>query len=360
MIGAMMQRLLFFLVLCLLLLPLQSGVANAAPLYNAYDLIAAVNQLRTGNGLQPYEINGTLMGIAQAHSSYQASIGNITHTGAGGTRPRDRAIAAGYSDGATVFISENIAGGTNLSVSTAISWWQGDAPHLNTMLGPNYTDVGAGMAVAGDVVYYTLDVGYVTGSAADDETPPPSEDEDNTGDTNTTQGGAAPVIVMTPREDGSVVHVVGFGQALWTIAVVYEVPLEDLLALNDLTENAFIFPGDELIVRPADQPTGTAIPPDSPSPIDAVETPTLASPVLRATEGPRVDAAVMPSPTDPVQIALVLPTQGDFQAPESKFSATSGLVTSWRGAARVMLVVLAAVAGGLVLISSLQDRKSEK
>ncbi|MDX1437480.1 MAG: CAP domain-containing protein, partial [Anaerolineales bacterium] len=83
---------------------------------SAADLIAAVNALRASNGLPPLQADSALMSIAQAHSNYQASIGSVTHTGAGGTRPRDRAAAAGYGGGATIFVSENIAGGTNLSV----------------------------------------------------------------------------------------------------------------------------------------------------------------------------------------------------------------------------------------------------
>ena len=205
----------------------------------------------------------------------------------------------------------------------------------------------------------------MAGSAGDEEQPPPSDGGDDSGGTNTTPGGAAPVIVATPREDGSIVHVDDIGQALWTIAVVYKVPLEELLALNGLTKNSFIFPGDELIIHPADQRTETAIPPEFLSPTFPVKTPTLVKPALSTSvssgQGLRVNATqVTPSPTEPIQVALVLPTHAEREASEAQTIATSDLATPWPGVARVLLVVLAAVAGGLVLIGSLQDRKSEK
>ena len=152
---------------------------QAAQDLSAYDLIVAVNQLREANNLPPYQINPALMKAAQAHSEYQASIGNITHTGKGGTSAQDRAVAAGYGGGGTIFVSENIAGGSSLTPQGAVQIWQGDSLHLNTMLGASYTDVGAGVAKANGGIYYTLNAGYVAGSPAvstgtkDGNAPPP-------------------------------------------------------------------------------------------------------------------------------------------------------------------------------------------
>ena len=72
-------------------------------------------------------------------------------------------MAAGYGGGGTFFISENIAGGTDLSVDGAISMWLGDDPHIQTMLGASYQEIGAGVAKSGGFVYYTIDVAYVAG-----------------------------------------------------------------------------------------------------------------------------------------------------------------------------------------------------
>ncbi len=109
----MSRKLIHFCVLFAIILLASFGDFHAqhAQAGDPYSLIDAVNNLRAANGLPAYQINGTLMAIAQGHSDYQAAIGEVTHTGAGGTRPRDRAAAAGYGGGGTFFISENIAGG---------------------------------------------------------------------------------------------------------------------------------------------------------------------------------------------------------------------------------------------------------
>jgi LysM repeat protein len=60
-----------------------------------------------------------------------------------------------------------------------------------------------------------------------------------------------PLSQATARADGSIVHIVQPGQALWNIAAIYEISLDELLALNNLTRDSFINPGDELIIRMA-------------------------------------------------------------------------------------------------------------
>ena len=110
-------------------------VRAAALSASAYDVIAAVNQVRASNGLAPFEINGALMAAAQAHSDYQAATGSISHTGSGGSSPGSRASAAGFSGS----VIENIYGGMNASPQQAVSWWQGDSLHLNTLLSTRHT-----------------------------------------------------------------------------------------------------------------------------------------------------------------------------------------------------------------------------
>jgi hypothetical protein len=67
-----------------------------------------------------------------------------------------------------------------------------------------------------------------------------------------------PVIVASPMADGSIVHIVQIGQTLWTIAAVYEVDLNELMALNGLPPSAIIHPDDEIIVRPGTSVTSTS------------------------------------------------------------------------------------------------------
>ncbi|HSQ26372.1 MAG TPA: CAP domain-containing protein [Anaerolineales bacterium] len=214
---------------------------------SAYDLIASVNQLREANGLPAYRINGSLMAAAQSHSEYQASIGTITHTGAGGSSAKSRAIAAGFGDGATVYVSENIAGGTNMSYQQAVQMWQGDSLHLNTMLGGSYTDAGAGVAYAGDRVYFTLDVGYVAGAPGSGAPVISSSSQPPAATSIPFQ----PLVTSTPAPDGSVTHKVLSGQTLWSISAIYQVSLPEILALNGFNNSTLIFPGDEILIRSA-------------------------------------------------------------------------------------------------------------
>jgi len=303
-------------LLALAMPPVQAGLSQAAPeerraaaawqsapLDSAAELIQEVNQLRAANGLPPYQVNRALMAAAQAHSEYQAAIGTVTHTGAGGTRPRDRALAAGYGGGGTVFISENIAGGRGLTPQQAVQWWQGDSLHLNTLLSASYQDVGAGAAEAEGVVYYTLDVGYVANAAA----PPPTDTSAGSpaGVSGSPAPAARPVIpvqVATPRADGSIVHIVQTGQALWTIAAAYKVPLAELLALNNLTENSLIYPGDKILIRPA-QGTSTPTPSETPTQAPTSTSRPSRTPTLTPQASPGLPsaptAASSPQPPSP-------------------------------------------------------------
>lgn len=247
-----------FVLLPLILMGMDMVQDAHAQMVNGYDIIQRVNQLRTSNGMPPYRVDAALMAAAQSHSEYQASIGSITHTGAGGTSARDRAIAFGYGDGAAVFVSENIAGGNQVSMDFAMQLWQGDALHLKTMLSADYQDVGAGVAISGNAVYFTLDAGYVAGSTS----PPPPGDTvspaaDPLIDPSPTQVIIVPVAAATSQPDGSIIHIVQQGQALWNIAAIYDIELSELLTLNGLSTSALIFPGDELLVKLA-EPTATA------------------------------------------------------------------------------------------------------
>lgn len=61
----------------------------------------------------------------------------------------------------------------------------------------------------------------------------------------------------TPGTDGSIRHTVLDGQFLITIADLYGISLNDLLANNNLTADAIIFPGDVLIIKKAAVPTAS-------------------------------------------------------------------------------------------------------
>ena len=307
----------------ILLVVFGSSTCGSAQAGDPYALIDAVNNLRAANGLPALQMNGILMSIAQGHSDYQAAIGQVTHTGAGGTCPRDRAVAAGYGGGGTFFISENIAGGTDLSVAEVISWWLGDAPHTQTMLGASYQDIGAGVSVSNGFVYYTIDVGYMSGSGSNN---PPAA--------TVTPGGPTPIPIYmvqtaTPKPDGSIIHVVQSGQTLIGIAIAYDMTVAEIKALNYLTSDA-IYVGDKLIIRPAGTPGPTAT-------STATTTPTRAP---TSTRHPTRTPTASSTPID-----TSIPDPADLNQ-----KTTSPLTSDQVGNILVIVIVGLAVGGVLLMV----------
>jgi len=232
-----------------------------------YTLIAEVNALRAANGLPALTPDPILMSVAQGHAEYMASIGTVTHYSADGSRPFQRSLAAGYPVAGDLslggFHSENIIAGIGMTPAEAVSNWTGDEPHLNTMLSPQYKDIGAGVAVVGDKVYYVIDVSRKSGSAVPAYTP---QTVNGTPVYNLNPL-VSTIYPNTPAADGSVLHVVKPGETLWLIAITYGVKIDDVLKLNNIPKDSPIYPGQQLVIKkslntpsPESLKTGTATP----------------------------------------------------------------------------------------------------
>src|SRR5258706_4835330 len=149
----------FWMILPLPVLTLSLFLLKPAEAYSqqsslsptAEEVIAEVNALRSANNLPLYQVNSILMVIAQTQADYMANTGVITHFGTDGSRPYQRAIAAGYPVAGDLafggFFSENIHAGADLLAAEVVNIWKGDADHLKTMLFPDLKDVWAGVAV---------------------------------------------------------------------------------------------------------------------------------------------------------------------------------------------------------------------
>ena len=310
-------------VLILLSYTLPTGpFSTAAQSNNAGQLIADVNGLRAAYGLPPLEVNNSLMTAAQQQSNYQASIGTWTHTGSGGSRPHDRAVAAGYGAGSQVFVSENVATGINLSTTKAVNeLWQ-DGIHLETMLSPLYTHIGAGVGIADDWTYYTIVVGYIAGSAGSGAgSQIPQSTDDPVGNTAIPSAAVQTVLIDTapPAADGSIQHVVQAGQFLENIALAYDIPLDDLLALNGLSTQTVIFPGDKLLIK-----AGSAAPPDAirieiipDEPVQTTE-PTLVATAQEKSSTPTPAPIAMTNPALPTPTITAVELQVAHAAEEAE------------------------------------------
>lgn len=245
-----MKHLRKYLLLLVLLtgLPGLLPVQHAAAQDPASQIFQLVNQVRANYGVPAYTYNARLAAAAQEQANWMAVNLQYVHNH-GGSTPQTRAQAAGYGGR----VSENIVGGTSLTPQQGVTWWLNSATHFNTMISTRYTEAGVGVAYGGDQIFYVLVVGNPSDS------PPPAQ---QSAQPETVVAYVAPIVLATPREDGSIVHRVQVGHTLWAIAARYEVPLETLLLYNNLSENAVLQPGDELLIRLAE---GQA-PPPTPTP----------------------------------------------------------------------------------------------
>ena len=208
-----------------------------------------------------------------------ASIGTVTHYSADGSRPYQRALAAGYPVAGDLsrggFYSENIIEGRNLSPAEAVSRWTGDAPHLNTMLSPNFTDIGAGVSVVGDQVYYVIDASRKSGASVPAYTP---QSVNGTPVYNLNPL-VSTIYPNTPMPDGSITHIVKPGETLWLIAISYGTKIDNILLLNNITKDSPIYPGQKLIIR-SELATMTASPTPS---ITSSHTPSSTATFIKET-----------------------------------------------------------------------------
>jgi uncharacterized protein YkwD/LysM repeat protein len=310
------RRLLSGFSLCLLFLCRFGVYAVSAQSDPASEVVRLVNELRASRGLPPYQVDSALTIAAQAHTDWCASTGVSTHTGAGGTTPRERALAAGYGAGASAWVTENVAQGTlPVTPEFVVMMWQGDQVHLDSMISSRYEHIGVGYAEAGGYAFYTLMAGRVGDSPPAPAQPDVVEEAPIQAESGSASDGQAePVFVRaTPRPDGSIVHEVQEGQSLWLIAANYGVDMADLLELNGLSEDAFLHAGDLLLIKPGDVPTATPTNMNTtPQPAAAPDT----------GPGPPATATLPPHPTPlPTPASTHVPPQ-----PESSRRLSVGVI----------------------------------
>jgi LysM repeat protein len=293
--------------------PVANAVAQPATLpsiqNSANDLIAGVNALRVANGLPAYTVNSILMRVAQDQANYMAATGQIAH------RPglTQRLLDAGYplagdlSQGG--FRAENITSG-NKTAAQAVQGWTGDALHTNTMLSPNLTEIGAGVAKVGNTYYMVIECALPTTSGQPQAYTPVSGGP--VIGTSAPSDFIVPISVSTPDENGLVYHEVQYGQTLWAIAIEYGVKIDELRTLNDLGPTTDIYQGDRLLVKenvlpsPAPVTNTVTVTPTGPVKIFAV----MASPTstLFLTETPSATVDSVKYPVVGIAVGIVLVT----------------------------------------------------
>ncbi len=325
----------------------QSSAQGQAAGHSPADLIKAVNDLRLANGEDALAAHPALMRVAQWEADAILA-GAEGHTRPPGLTLGQWMISYGYPLGGNIaqdgYRSENWVGGREMTVDQAITSWLGDAPHTNTMLSSQRSDIGAGVAVGQDdegrpVYIYVIETALQTSSGEQQYeaqlwlTAMPQTQAALYGDS--TQAAAAltvpqfmiPVALVTARPDGDVVHQVQYGQTLWSIAIEYGLKIEDIKRLNNLVADE-VYPNQQLLVqKAATQPVPTATVP-----------PPAATALPSATPSPTGSATPTPQP-------------GAVEV-ESSPLAISTLA--------MFLIVILLIPGGLVMLYLNQSRRADQ
>ncbi|MFJ3445904.1 CAP domain-containing protein [Streptomyces sp. NPDC086081] len=123
----------------------------AAPLtpagleHAAATVIGLTNDARARAGLPPLAVDPRLTAAAQAHSADMVARAFYAHTAPDGSRPWDRAAAAGST---LRSIGENIACGQR-SPADVVEGWLNSPGHRANILRPDFTHIGIGFAGGG-------------------------------------------------------------------------------------------------------------------------------------------------------------------------------------------------------------------
>jgi LysM repeat protein len=218
--------------------------ANEQP-WGPYDLINLINSMRTSNGLQALTVDNIVMSVSQytaeimAANNMQGHIGNV----------RGRIQDAGFGGGRTVFATENYIVLRPGDEDRITSGWS-DAEHMRPVTDPNYTHIGAGVALTSDNrVYYIVQAAYTSPSMVNPAIPNAQKSGTPVG--NNTQDPMAEyiysVITVTPQSDGNLIHVVQPGQSLWSIAIAYNTKMAEIARLTGFSlDSPTIYTGQKL------------------------------------------------------------------------------------------------------------------
>jgi LysM repeat protein len=126
-----------------------------------------------------------------------------------------------------------------------------DPDHMRPAVEPAYCNIGAGIAQTSDGrTYYILQAAYVGGQACGSSSPSAAGTYQPGGGSGTggVPGIIVPVKVSTPDADGNIYHTVQPGQSYWSIAITYQITIQDLESWNNLSRNTPLQTGQRLFI----------------------------------------------------------------------------------------------------------------
>jgi uncharacterized protein YkwD len=327
------QLMLCFLLLCVCI-PSTGKQVEAAPLQevSASDLISLINGMRVANGLPALNINSILMSTAQQTSDTMAINDIHSHIG----NVSGRVMAAGYGGGATAWATENFAIGP-MTISDIQAVWA-DADHMIPVVNANYTDIGAGVTSYNGRTWYIVHAAYSSGGSAVRSTAVPGAAATPEAVVPDVSQIIIPVETIMPNADGSVIHKVQSGQALWSIAIAYNTKVEELIRLNNLsTKDPIIYIGQNLVVFSAKITQTSTLPAQATG-----DGPTTTQ---TATFTPTRTATRTPSATRPPATATIAPT-----ATQVNVLQAQGM--KMLGDNHIGTIILGVLAAGILLMAA--------
>jgi LysM repeat protein len=222
----------------------------------ADELVYFTNLRRTQYGLSALTVNSILMASAQQTAEIMAGLKQPGHLGGATTNISEM----GYQKGLTIYSTENVANGTDLSAEYIVYTIWNDDLHNIPVMNPIYCDIGAGVAKDSDgVSYYVLRAAYSEKRYCGEYRAPDGttletlyanmDTSDNSAVVLTGSQWMQPVSRVTPDPEGKIIHQVDYGQTLWSIAITYGTTIKQIQALNGYTEeNQTVYVGQELVI----------------------------------------------------------------------------------------------------------------
>ncbi len=324
-------------------LALLLSVSRAFAQDGAGELLGRINALRASLGHSGYSVHPALAAAAQSQAQWIVETGSVSHTRPDGSGVRTRAANAGYP---SQQVTENIYGGSNATVNDAWNFWVNSGVHYNSMVNPNYNEIGVGVARGAWGTAFVV----VFGSQGGGWSAPQAAAAPNSGAGGGGRGAPAnnapPSFVLGLDARGNIRHSVQPGDTLGDIALIYGYGWSDiptLMALNNMTDVRDLIVGSEFLVPPKNgtfTPTvdpNTPTPSHTPSPIPPTITPfvaqrepTSAPPTPVPTLDPTYEIVVYAPAT--IIMATAQPTAALTSSPTQAMTPIAALPTAVSGA----------------------------
>lgn len=286
----MKNNMRWWMVICALALLL--GASPVLAQDGAGDLLGRINALRASLGRGGYSVHPALAAAAQSQAQWIVETGSVSHTRPDGSGARTRAANAGYP---SQQVTENIYGGTNATVNDAWTFWVNSGVHYNSLVSPNYNEIGIGIARGAWGSAFVLVFGS-QGGGGGWTAPQAAAAPSGGGGRSAPANIAPPSFVLGLDARGNIRHSVQQGDTLGDIALIYGYGWSDipaLMTLNNMTDVRDLVVGSEFLVPPKNGTFTPTVDPNTPTPS---HTPSPIPPTITPFVARREPTSAIPTP----------------------------------------------------------------